>query len=85
MQYHYVAAQKNGRLVEGDIDAVNEGEVLSFLSRKELKPVSVEKINQRALKTKALLSGRVTIAAPFPTFDFFNLATSVATACWAYS
>ncbi len=62
MQYHYVAAQKNGRLVEGDIDAVNEGEVLSFLSRKELKPVSVEKIDQRALKTKALLSGRVTIA-----------------------
>lgn len=62
MQFHYVAAQANGRLVEGDVDAVNEGEVLSFLSRKGLKPVSVDAINKNSLRSKELLSGRVTIA-----------------------
>lgn len=61
MQFHYVAAQVDGKIIEGDVEAVNEGEVLLYLSRKSLKPVSVDSINKTEARTRALFAGKVTL------------------------
>lgn len=39
--YHYLASDKQSRLVEGDFDAKSVGDVLQFLAGKELRPVQV--------------------------------------------
>lgn len=44
MKYHYTAAQPDGRLVEGDLEAADTGEVLEFLGTKNLKPISITPI-----------------------------------------
>lgn len=42
MRFHYVATNEAGRLIEGDIEAENSGQVLAELSAKDLKPISIE-------------------------------------------
>ena len=41
MLYHYVAADKAGKIVEGDTDTENLNQALKFLAGRELRPVSV--------------------------------------------
>ncbi|MCR4328136.1 MAG: type II secretion system F family protein [Patescibacteria group bacterium] len=41
MLYHYVASNKEGKVVEEDTDAENLEQALQFLSSKELRPVTV--------------------------------------------
>lgn len=55
MLYHYLASDKNGKLIEGELDAGSVGEILNLLGSKELKPVSVEAFKTR--KSIALFSG----------------------------
>ncbi|MEK7547140.1 MAG: type II secretion system F family protein [Patescibacteria group bacterium] len=42
MLYRYSAADKNGKVIEAEMEADSLNQVLYFLSQKELKPVSVE-------------------------------------------
>ncbi|MFH0712463.1 MAG: type II secretion system F family protein [Candidatus Jorgensenbacteria bacterium] len=42
MQFHYIASQPDGKLVEGEIDAKDVAEVLSFVASRGLRPVSVK-------------------------------------------
>jgi len=44
MLYHYVASDKNGKLIEGDLDADNLAQVLRHLASKELRPISAKPI-----------------------------------------
>ncbi|MDO8664871.1 MAG: type II secretion system F family protein [Candidatus Liptonbacteria bacterium] len=44
MLYHYSAADKTGKIVEAEMDADNLGQVLHFISQKEMKPLSVKPI-----------------------------------------
>jgi type II secretory pathway component PulF len=46
LKYHYSATQSDNRLVEGDLDAANTGEVLEFLGTKGLKPISINPIRE---------------------------------------
>lgn len=41
MKFHYIASQANGKVVEGDLDAKDSAEILQFLARKSLKPISI--------------------------------------------
>ncbi len=41
MQFHYVAAQPDGKVIEGSVEAKNQAEVLNFLVRRSLRPVSI--------------------------------------------
>lgn len=41
MRYIYRAADENGRIAEGSIDAMDTGEVLDFLIRRNWKPISI--------------------------------------------
>ncbi|MDI6820736.1 MAG: type II secretion system F family protein [Patescibacteria group bacterium] len=54
MQFRYIASQPNGKLIQGDIEARDEDEVLSFLGSRNLTPVSIEKLSTP--KTRGLAS-----------------------------
>jgi type II secretory pathway component PulF len=45
MHYKYKAADKTGRIREGDINAANESDVLAYLSREELAPISIREVS----------------------------------------
>lgn len=55
MLYHYLASDKNGKLIEGELDAGSVGEILNLLSSKELRPVSVDAY--KAKKSISFFSG----------------------------
>lgn len=44
MIFHYVASQPNGKVVEGEADAVGPAEVLEQLAAKGLRPVSIKAV-----------------------------------------
>src|SRR3989338_2527767 len=44
MIYHYVASRANGQLIEGDHEARDVNDLLVFLTRNQLKPISVTKV-----------------------------------------
>jgi len=50
MQFHYIASQTDGKLFEGDIEAKDVAEVLSFIASRGLRPVSVKPINKTSAK-----------------------------------
>lgn len=49
MLYHYSAADKNGKIVQEEIEAENLNQVLNILSQKDLKPISVKPIKTGGL------------------------------------
>lgn len=58
MKFRYIASQTDGKVVEGNIDAKNVAEVLSFLGGQGLKPVSVRPFEREG---KFLIRGRITL------------------------
>lgn len=53
MRYRYSAADQNGKITEGDMDAENLAVVLRFLAGRDLRPVSV-----KPLKEESAVRGR---------------------------
>lgn len=47
MQFHYIASQPDEKIVESDVEAKDVQEVLTFLSSRGLRPVSVVSISSR--------------------------------------
>jgi len=47
MQFHYIASQPDDKIVENDVEAKDVQEVLTFLSSRGLKPVSVTALARR--------------------------------------
>ncbi len=44
MRFHYTASQPNGKIIEGDMEAKTSAEILVYLSKQGLKPVSLKAI-----------------------------------------
>ncbi|MEK7192319.1 MAG: type II secretion system F family protein [Patescibacteria group bacterium] len=61
MRYKYTAADANGKVTEGILEAENTGAVLESLSAKGLKPVSIAPIKEIAVKTKRVFGQSVTV------------------------
>lgn len=59
MKFRYIASQADGRIVEGDIEARNVQDVLAYLSKSALKPVSVKPIEERG--KASIFGGSITI------------------------
>lgn len=59
MLYHYVASDKSGKVVDGDIDADDLNQALRLLSTKELRPVSLKPL--RASKGTMVFAGRISL------------------------
>ena len=60
MQFHYIASQSDGRIVESQIESKDVSEVLQFLVSRGLKPVSVKPV-ERNLGDKIIFGGKITI------------------------
>ncbi len=61
MKFKYIASQSDGRIQENQIDAKNVAEVLNFLSKNGLRPVSVQPL-QTGLKRLSFFGGKMTIS-----------------------
>ena len=48
MKFRYIASQADGRVVEGDIEARNVQDILIYLGKNGLKPVSVKPIEEKS-------------------------------------
>ncbi|MCX6788726.1 MAG: type II secretion system F family protein [Candidatus Jorgensenbacteria bacterium] len=58
MKFRYIASQADGRVVEGEMDAQNVHEVLAFLAKNNLKPVSIKSKEE---EKQGLFTGSITI------------------------
>ena len=62
MRFHYVAFQPDGKIVEGSVEAATSAEVLSFLGRNNLRPVSVEAAGQEErAKSRKFFGQKITL------------------------
>jgi type II secretory pathway component PulF len=66
MRFHYVAFQPNGKVVEGNTDGKDTAEILNFLAKGGLRPISVKpveltvaKAGNRLFAQKITLSDRI--------------------------
>ncbi|MDP3947294.1 MAG: type II secretion system F family protein [bacterium] len=73
MIFHYIASQPNGKIVEGEADAVGPAEVLEQLAMKGLRPVSI-----KAVKGAATAGGRRIFSSSITVTDKVFLATYLA-------
>ncbi len=63
MLYHYAAADKTGKILEGDVDAIDLGQALHYLAGRELKPVSVTPLKEAGRAgIVSRFFGKITIA-----------------------
>lgn len=63
MLYHYLAADKNGKLVEADYDAEGLAQVLQHLAGRELRPIAVKPLKEKVGGFRmALLGGKITLS-----------------------
>lgn len=61
MQFHYIASQPDGKLFEGDIDAKDVTEVLSFIASRGMRPVSVRPVQKVKGRGFKLWQGGITL------------------------
>ncbi|GAH70852.1 unnamed protein product, partial [marine sediment metagenome] len=58
-QFHYIASQQDGQVLESEIEAKDVQEVLKFLTSRGLKPISVKPLMEAKRERKAIFGGRV--------------------------
>jgi len=78
MLYHYVASDKAGKILEGDMDAGNLEGVLQFLAGKELSPVNVIPLKQERGGVRRLF-GNITITDKIFLVKYLSLMLRVGT------
>jgi len=77
MLYHYLAADKEGKIVEADLDADNIGQVLQYIAGRELRPVNVKAVDiKRSIRG---LWGGVTTADKVFLTKYLSLMLRVGT------
>ncbi len=63
MLYHYRAADREGNVLEGDVDAESLQMALQLLSQKDLRPVSLKPVkSEKAGTLGGWFAGRITVA-----------------------
>ncbi|OGZ01031.1 MAG: hypothetical protein A2946_03270 [Candidatus Liptonbacteria bacterium RIFCSPLOWO2_01_FULL_53_13] len=76
MLYHYLATDKSERLHEDDVDAESVQSVLRLLAERELRPVSVTKME---VEKKGIFSSKIKIADKIFLTKYLSLMLSVGT------
>ncbi|MGC9603547.1 MAG: type II secretion system F family protein [Minisyncoccia bacterium] len=61
MQFHYIASQPDGRVVESQIESKDVPEVLQFLTSRGLKPISVKPVEKNLGEKLRIFGGKITI------------------------
>ncbi|HDY72957.1 MAG TPA: type II secretion system F family protein [Candidatus Jorgensenbacteria bacterium] len=78
-QFHYIASQPDGRIVESELEAQQVSDVLQFLTSRGLKPISVKLVERAKEERKTLFRGRVTIADQIFLFRYLTLMLQIGT------
>jgi len=60
-KYTYIASTKDGQMSEGEIEAINEGMVLTYLQKHSLFPLSIKEVKQKSLGLGITFFERVSI------------------------
>lgn len=61
MLFHYLAAEKDGKIVEGDLEVDNFSQALQYIAGKGLKPISVKPIEEGSVKIKRRVFGNINL------------------------
>ena len=61
MKFHYVASDPTGRIVEDNSEALNSYDVLNFLAKKGLRPISIKVVRNIDVNFKRFFGQKVTI------------------------
>jgi type II secretory pathway component PulF len=67
MLYHYLAADKTGKILESEIDADNISQVLQYLAGRELRPINVKVTGEHRARFRGLFGGITTADKVFLT------------------
>ena len=78
MQFHYIASQSDGRIVESQIESKDVSEVLQFLVSRGLKPVSVKPI-EKNLGSKVIFGGKITLTDQIFISKYLSLMLKIGT------
>lgn len=80
MIYHYRAADQEGNLVDGDVDAPTLQEALRLLSQKDLRPISLKPVKtEKSGGLTGLFGGRITISDKVFLTKYLGLMLRVGT------
>lgn len=61
MQFHYIASQPDGRVVESQIASNSTEEVLQFLTSRGLKPISIKPVERSLGEKIGAFQGKITL------------------------
>lgn len=62
MNFHYKAFQQNDKVIEGDLEAKNQAEVLSYLASQGLKPITIRTADSAGVgKSRRIFGETITI------------------------
>lgn len=79
MLYEYSAADKNGKILQSEMEASNLSQVLAFLSKKELKPISIKPVKAARGKFLGIFGGRITLSDKLFLTKYLSLMLKVGT------
>lgn len=79
MKFRYIASQADGRVVEGDLEARDMNEALSFLANSQLKPVSLKPLEEATKSKFALFRGKMTMTDLVFMSKYLSLMLKVGT------
>jgi len=77
MLYHYVAADKNGKVIEADFEADDLRQVLQHIATSELRPLSVNPVKEK--RSFRLLFGNITTQDKLFLTKYLSLLLKVGT------
>jgi type II secretory pathway component PulF len=79
MQFHYIASQPDGKIVESQIESKDVSEVLQFLVSRGLKPVSVKPVERDAGEGVGLFKGKIVLTDQVFISKYLSLMLKIGT------
>ena len=78
MQFHYIASQPDGRIVESQIESKDVSRSFSFWFPSGLKPVSVKPV-EKSLGEKIIFGGKITLTDQIFVSKYLSLMLKIGT------
>ncbi len=79
MRYRYIAAQPDGKMTDGEIDAGSASQVLSWMMGQGYKPISIKAITTEKKNKRQLFASKITLADKVFLVKYLGLMLKVGT------
>ena len=79
MRYRYIAAQPDGKMIDGEIDAGSASQVLSWMMGQGYKPISIKALTADKKNKKQLFVSKITLADKVFLVKYLGLMLKVGT------